>query len=117
MSDVEDAVNYVLKHRKNKVFRGLSPEQIRGLIVNAAEKREFVTVESPEGLCGVLVARADHDKKELFIKHVLTTARGALKAMLVKFHEWYPGWTLAALRRNKPVRYNTPRLVHLLEVA
>lgn len=115
--DVDTVLRFVLKNRKHKVFKQWSVDQMRERFIAGAFTKQFVyTTDAAGKLVGVLLAESRPAKKELHIMEVLTTAPGALRAMLAKFKEWYgDGWTMTARRKGRDVVYNTPRLVHLLE--
>jgi hypothetical protein len=114
--NISEAVKFVLQNRGRKVFKAWSVDALTEAFIQASNSREFVYVEHDGKIVGVLLARAKPAQGELFIREVLTTAPGALKAMLAKFREWYgTDWTITAMRRDYYVRYNTPRLIALLE--
>lgn len=113
--NILELIQYVLRHRKNKAFRGYSPQQIGWAIERAVNNKAFAMATMPDAtVAGVCCATPDHEKKVLHVHEVLCSQRGAIQAMLVKFQEWFSGYTITATRRGKPVLYRTPRLVHLL---
>lgn len=110
---MEALVDFVLKHRRGKVFKDMSEDEVRYEL--ARERLVYAT--GPKGeVIGLVVYRADHERRMLFIRRLLTTSRGVIRHFTAKAREWYPGFTLAARRREQPVTYErTPRLLHLLE--
>lgn len=110
----EDIVDFVMLHRKNKVFRGMDERQIAQTLATAGEV--LVSTDDAGRITGVIVAAPEHERQRLHIKHVLTIAPEAIRKMLKAFHAMYDGWTITGKRRGRFVVYNTPRLVHLLEV-
>lgn len=109
---VDRLVNYVLTHRRGKVFRGMSPEAVR----EELETLPLVYASDTQGNIVGIVVYEPQPGNTLFIKRLLATSKGAIREFLAKAREMFPGYTMAAMRRDKPVTYtNTPRFMHLLE--
>lgn len=109
----DECIQFVLKHRKDKVFRDFSPEQIFETVKQAAYKGAFCYVidEDTEELVGILTAEPYPEIKQLHVTHILCTKRGAMRQMLKQFEKYYSGWTLTATRRGERVIYkDTQRL-------
>jgi hypothetical protein len=114
---IQDAVDFVLTYRCNKVFRGMSPERIAAAVTAAIEAGSFGYTRDERGsLTGICVAVASPSEKRLHVKHVLTIVPGAIRQLLEVFHRNFDGWTITAHRRGRFITYtNTPRLVQKLE--
>lgn len=65
----------------------------------------------------IFISQPDTVNRTLHIEHILCTERDALRNFIERFHILFPGYTLKANRRDKPVTYvNTPRLCKLLNL-
>jgi hypothetical protein len=114
--NIDNAIAYVLKHRGHKVFKRWDKDRLYAELLHAAHTRQLVHVDDAEGnVVGLILTEARPHKRELFVREVLCTKPGALKEMLAKFHEWYEGWTIAAMRGGRRVVYDTPRFIRKLE--
>lgn len=114
---VEDAVDFAMTYRRNKVFRGMDEHQIARVIADAIKVNGFAWVTDPEGrITGMVVSTPEYSTKRLHVKHVLALSKDAFLRLLEVFKENYTGWTITAKRRGRFMVYRTPRLVHLLEV-
>jgi len=114
-----DLIAFVLRYRKNKVFKSFSPEQIWWTISRSIKDNAFfVAVDDVTGqLIGLVCATPDHEKKVLRINHVLTTDKRGIPTLLSKYHQHFEGYRMTAARRGREVCYDTPKLVKLLELA
>ena len=114
---LEDLVSFALLNRGSKVFKGWSETQIGNALFKAIGRNELVFSTSPEGrVNGLVLASSKPEEKTLHIIALLTTSKGVIPRMLLKYREWFPGFTLTAERRGRFVVYkNTPRFCRLLE--
>jgi hypothetical protein len=114
---IRDVVDFVLAHRRNKVFKGMDENRIAVAVQQAINAGSFgYTFDESGNLMGVCVATPDRISRRLHVKHILAIAPGAVGKMLQTFHTFFDGWTITAHRRGKFVTYNrTPRLCQLLE--
>ena len=111
-----ELIQFCLRHRRNKVFKGWTPQQIGWGIERAINHKGFAMAIGEDGnLAGVCLSTPDHAAKVLHVHDVLCVRRGALSAMLIKCREWYPGYQITARRRGKMVSYRTERLLGLFK--
>ena len=114
--NILELIQFCLRHRKNKVFKGWTPQQIGWGIERALNHKGFAMAIGEDGnLAGICLSTPDHEARVLHVHDVLCIRRGALPAMLLKCKEWFPGYTIAAQRKGCNRVYKTPRLIHLLE--
>jgi len=111
---IKDAVEFILAHRKNKVFRNFTYAEIVATLVTAIKAKAFGYVLDGDRIVGVAVGEPNHQAKTMHVAQLLTTAP-CLPRLLGLFKRHYPGWTITAQRRDRAVVYNTPRLCQLTE--
>jgi hypothetical protein len=114
---IQDVVDFVIAHRRNKVFKGMDENRIAIAVQQAINAGSFgYTCDTNGNLMGVCVATPDRAARKLHVKHILTIAPGAVGKLLETFKTFFDGWTITAHRRGKFIEYNrTPRLCQLLE--
>lgn len=116
MVTLGELVDYVLKNRKGNAFRNYDEHTIASGIKRAADSRTLLYSCRDDGsLCGIIVCVEDESAKTMNVQDLLTTERWVLPKFVLYFREHFPGYKLAALRRDKPVIYNkTPELCNKL---
>jgi hypothetical protein len=113
---VTDLVSFVLRHRKNKVFKDWEPWQIDTVIAQASFRNSIcVDICDISGtIFGIVIGTPNHSNKVMHIDQILTIHVSTMR----KFGQWlrtnYPGYTLTAIRRGKFVDYGK-RTEELLE--
>src|SRR5437868_8121710 len=113
---VQDVVDFALMHRKNKVFRGMSPEAIGATVARSIDDGGFGwTTDAAGRLLGIVVATPSKIEKRLHVSHILTIERGVIAKLLESYRKFYDGWTITAHRHDRPVVYRTGELVNRLE--
>jgi hypothetical protein len=117
MITLENVVEFILEHRKNKVFKGFTREQIALACVDSLEEEAFlVDVDFNTGkIYGVVLGRQAPAYKLLHICHILTISPGVIKRFVAEFKKRFPDWDLQANRHDNLIRYkNTPKLCERL---
>lgn len=116
---IEDVVEFAILNRnkgRRKCFVDWSRAQIARAVQMSISWDGFAFACDPSNtkLAGFVLARPDHDKKVLHVAHVLGDT-GALKALIKVFRQMYDGYKITARRDGKPVEYDTPRFVQLVD--
>lgn len=109
----DECIQFVLDHRRDKVFKGFTPENIFETIRQAAYKGAFCYVidEDSGKLVGIVAGEPHEDIKQLHITHILCIKRGVMREMLKQFEKHFSGWTITATRYGEKVIYtNTKNL-------
>lgn len=115
MIRINDAVRWVMEHRKNKAFIHQTRQQVGWAIDRAINANAFGYVIDAEGaLLGLCCGTPDRENKTLWVSQILCIDRRALPALVERFHEQFNGYKILAKRRGKEVSYDTERLVQLL---
>jgi hypothetical protein len=110
---LDSLLRFVLKHRRNKVFRGMDANAIREEL--ATTPLVYAT-DTQGNVLGLVVYEPNPKTQTLFIKRLLTITKGVVREFLAKAKAWFPGYTLEARRYERHTVYqNTPRFMHLLE--
>jgi hypothetical protein len=111
-----DLIRFTLQHRRNKVFKGQTVQQIGWALERAVNQRGLaLAVTEKNEIVGICCATPMHEHKVLRVHEVLCIAPGALSAIVEKYREWFNGYAITARRRGQEVQYQTGRLIHLLE--
>ena len=111
---VKDAVAFVLKHRKNKVFKDFSIGEIVQDITTAIGKNAFAYVQDEGGrLKGIIVCEPVPATRTLHVKQWLCIGP-CLREFSELYRRLYNGWTITANRRDRSVVYRTERLMQLM---
>lgn len=117
---IADAVEFVVLHRRKgrrPVFVDFTRDQIALAIQEAIAVNGFAFATTPAGnrIAGIVLAKPDHERKTLHVRHMLGTV-GSLKALIRSYREMYDGYTITARRKGQPVVYHrTDRLAELAE--
>lgn len=115
---IMELIQFVLRHRRNKAFKGFTPQQVGWTIERAVNNKALAIATTEDGsIAGVCCCTPDHENKVLHVHEILCTKEGAMVAMLEKYHQWFECYAITATRRGRSTLYRTSRLVHLLERA
>ena len=112
---IPDLIQFVLRNRRGKAFKGWTPQQIGWRIERALNNGGLAMAVNDKGaIVGLCCATPDHEKKVLHVDEILTTWPQALSGIIQKYKQWFDGFEITARRRGKQKLYRTGRLVHLL---
>ena len=115
MKTLGDLIKYVLKHRKGNAFRDEDERTIARDIVHAScDDTLLYYLDERDNICGIVVAVEDSENKIMFIQNILTTDYRAIVEFIKMFKYKWPLHILKAMRKGKPMTYNTPKLVNKL---
>lgn len=113
---VGDLVEFVLKHRKGKVWLGWTREQLAQEIALAANRNSLSFIAKADGTVeGLVVFEEAPSYKLIHINNILTIRKGIIKLFCMAFKSRYPGWDIQGNRRDYLVRYkDTTKLIDKL---
>lgn len=112
---IKDAVEFIIRYRRDKVYRGFSYREIVEDVVDAIRHNAFGWIMDRQGqIVGIVSGEPDPARRVLHIRHFLAIAP-VLKEFAALYRQHYPGWTITGTRRGKATTYNTNRFMQLLE--
>lgn len=115
MITIEEARDWVLEHRKGKVFQNQTPDQIEWAIARAIHAGGFTFAQdADEQIVGICCASPNSVEKTLRVHHILAIDPTVLPSMIASFKKRFSGYTITAKRRGREIRYRTERLIKLL---
>jgi len=116
MTTVEEAVDWVMEHRREKAFAKQTNQQIEWAIHRAVHCQGFAFAQDDKGnLIGLICATPNSVEKTLRVHEVLCIDPRALPSMAMAFLKRFHGYTITARRHGREVIYRrTSRLVQLL---
>jgi len=115
MKTLGDLIKYVLKHRKGTAFIDEDERIIARDIVHAScDDTLLYYLDERDNICGIVVAIENSENKIMFIQNILTTDDRAIVEFIKIFKQKWPLHTIKAMRKGKPLTYNTPKLVNKL---
>lgn len=99
---VDSIVNFILVHRKNKVFKGLDRQGVKNLIRHCITNNSIAIDTTPDNkIIGVACGKRADDYKVFHIGHILCVEKGSMRRLALKFIELYPCWDIQAFRAKK----------------
>lgn len=115
MISIKHTVEWILRNRGTKVFQGYDEVSLALTIMEKAEQNLLFYVTNADGqLVGILIADKKPESNTILVLEALTTAHGALRAIVNIGRSYYPEYELEAVRRGKLKTYNTTRLYQKL---
>ena len=115
---IGDLVHYVRKNQRGNGFKNWTFEQLVHEFIKGAEtKTLYFSEDSLGNIDGVVLGELQPDKKNIFVKGILTTGVGVMQKFTNKVHEIYPEYSLTAERHGKCKQYNTvafKRKLHII---
>ena len=109
MISVQDIFEFILKNRRNKVFRNFIEEEILQTIKETLYRRTIIvdTDEGQDKIFGVGMGYpVPCEDKLMHISHILTVRpKGGMARIMKRFTELFPGWNIRAERKGKLVYY------------
>lgn len=87
---VKEAVDWILKNRKNKAFRYYSPDTIAMEIIHAIKQNVFTYSFDSHGKLNGIVCGEVRPNNEICIMDILTTEKGVVKKFMKIFNELHP---------------------------
>ena len=115
MITIDQAVDWVLEHRRGKAFEKYNSQQIEWAISRAINCKGFAFAQLESGkLIGIICATPNTVEKTLRVHEVLCIDPRALPSMAMAFMQRFHGYAITAKRRGRERTYRTNRLVQLL---
>ena len=113
---VEDIFKWVLKHRKNKVFRRMTNGEILSRICSSCLLGRIIVATNTKGeIEGVIIYEIPREKT-LYILHLLATTKQAFKHFARIYQQCFQDFTIEADRYDEFIQYkNTRRLINLIQ--
>lgn len=114
-------VEYVLKHRRGRVFEKWTEDQLyvsfrRGVLDHSLT---YFIEEYTGEVMGLCHGAPDFHTKTFFVYNILTTDKKVLPLLLATFDQFYPDFKLTATRRGKYHEYKLAsfrrKLQHLID--
>jgi hypothetical protein len=107
MITLGEIAEWILVHRKNKVFKNYTLGEIVSRLAECVKDSTMVCMTEVDGsIVGVACAKKDTDKHTMFVYDVLSIKKGAAKNMLQWLKANYPGYTLCGNRGGTLTVYN-----------
>ena len=111
MITVGQLVEWVKKHRGDKVFRGYTDEELVASISEAANENTLFYEASEDGtIHGMVYAMKMEKIKVLFVQENLATDIKILGRIARLGRAMYPGYRIEAQRHGKLRKFNTDKL-------
>lgn len=112
---LEQAVDWILEHRKGEAFKGMTGQQIGWCIERAVNCGGFAFTLNRQGrLIALICTTPNRVEKTLRVHHLIAIEEGAMRSLIERFVTLFSGYVITAKRRGKEVAYRTNRLVKLL---
>ena len=116
MITVGALLEFILKHREDKVFKGFTKEEVAGAIAEGIEDGMLFYASDGEKITGMILAEKIHTPKIVFVVENLAMSLRTLKQFAMMAQERFPGWKLEAMRHNKHRKFNTEKLYRKLKI-
>lgn len=112
---IGEMVKFITDHRRNKVFRHWTAEEIVSAIKDAIERNGFsYCIDSKGAINGVVMGWPNHEEKVFYVSNILATEHGVMKAFIKHFGKLYAGYNIEATRHDRIRHYRTERLIKLI---
>jgi hypothetical protein len=107
MDDItlNDCFQFILKYRKNKVFRGFSEAQIKGALSQGLQTECIIVDVKDNKICGLALGIPFFTTYTMHVSHILCIEAGSMARILLRFMELWPGWNIEAERKGKLKKY------------
>lgn len=110
-------LDFVLKYREDKVFKGFTKAQVAAAITEGIQDGTlFYIATFDEKICGVVLAHKLETPKVLFVVENLAMSLTNLKVIATKAKREFPGYRIEAMRHNKHRRFDTEKLYRKLKI-
>jgi hypothetical protein len=112
---VEDVHKFVVRHPAcGVVFPGWQPDQLMWHLAEALRDGELFIAAVDENIYGVIIARIDHEARQIVVSSIITTAKPTFITFVRKWRAMYPDYTVVGKRSGKTRRYNIGNFKRLL---
>lgn len=98
---VGHVVAWVVKNRRGAAFKDYTRNKIYAEVMESIESEVFRYTFDDKGLTGVVCGVKDDDKKHIYIYDILTTSKGALKALLKTANQSFPNYEIFGKVRSR----------------
>jgi hypothetical protein len=107
---VEDVAQWVIKHRKDDVFKDFTEDEIRRVLLAASDKGTLRLDFNNKGeIFGVLVF-----EPIIHVSQILCTQKFSMNNLLAQMVQQFPEYSCTAIRKGKLKKYNIKRTMQLL---
>ena len=107
MTTIGETVEWIIKNRRGRAFRGYSPFKILSCISECVDKETMVCISDPSGIVGVCCGEIRDNT--LYIHDILTIRSGIVKQMLSHFLKRFPGYTLEGMVGDRKRKFTNPQ--------
>ena len=109
-------LEFILKHREDKVFKGFTEGEVAGAVAEGIEDGMLFYASDGEKITGMILGQKRPASKIMFVVENLAMSLSTLKQFAMMAQERFPGWTLEAMRHDKHRKFNTEKLYRKLKI-
>jgi len=111
---IKDMVDFIVANRKDKIFIGYTEEEIAIEVESGIAHNTMCYATDDGKITGVIFVNRDDENKVLFVRDNLAMTIKNLKLFATIAKNFYPGYTLQAMRHNCRRIFNTQKLYQKL---
>ena len=116
MISIGQMLDFVMEHRKGKVFKSYTRGEVAAALVEGVEDNTLWYVSTPdEKIVGMILFDKITMDKVLFVTENMAMSLDILGLFAARAKKEYPGWTIQAFRHNTHRKFNTSKLYRKLQ--
>ena len=116
MITIGQMLDWVMEHRKGKVFKGYTRGEVAAALQEGVESNTLWYVSAPCGkIVGMILFTKLTKPKVLFVIENMAMSVKTLGVFAKRAKQEYPGWNIEGMRHDTHRKFNTSKLYRKLQ--